>query len=197
MTTETTTSYKFGYARVSTVDQNEGLQRDALNAAGCDRIFLDKASGKDAQRPGLDAMLDQARAGDTVVVWRLDRLGRSLRHLLETIESLEKRRINFVSLTEHLDTSSAGGRLMLHLFAAIAEFKRSLLRERTQAGLAAARARGRVGGRPTVWTAAKLQTARSMYDSREHDVATIARVLGVSRASVYRALAATKPQTAA
>ncbi len=181
-------NYKLGYARVSTLQQDEALQRDALRQVGCDRVFVDKASGKLESRPALDALLDQARPGDAVVVWRLDRLGRSLRHLIETVADLERRSVAFVSLTEQIDTSTPGGKLVFHLFGALAEFERDLIRERTLAGLAAARARGRTGGRPTVWTAERRRTAQAMYESGEHDVAGIARVLGVSRASVYRAL---------
>jgi DNA invertase Pin-like site-specific DNA recombinase len=180
--------YEFGYARVSTLAQDEALQRDALTAAGCDRIFVDKASGALEHRPALDVMLDQLRAGDTVVVWRLDRLGRSLRHLIETFSELENRGVAVRSLTESIDTATPGGKLVFHVFGALAEFERDLIRERTLAGLAAARARGRNGGRPTVWTEEKLATAAAMYASGDHDVAAIARVLGVSRASVYRGL---------
>jgi DNA invertase Pin-like site-specific DNA recombinase len=180
--------YKLGYARVSTLDQDPALQHDALTAAGCDRIFVDKASGKLESRPALDDLLEQARPSDTVVVWRLDRLGRSLRHLLETVSGLEQRGVAFVSLTEQIDTSTPGGRLIFHVFGALAEFERDVIRERTLAGLAAARARGRTGGKPTVWTPEKLRTARAMRASGDYDVAGIARVLGVSRASVYRAL---------
>ena len=183
-------SYKIGYARVSTLQQDEALQRDALHAAGVDRIFVDKASGKLESRPALDDLLTQARPGDTVVVWRLDRLGRSLKHLIETVGALEARGVAFVSLTEAIDTSTPGGRLIFHVFGALAEFERDLIRERTMAGLAAARARGRVGGRPTVWTPAKLATAKAMHASGDYDVSSIAKVLGVSRASVYRALQA-------
>ena len=181
-------TYKIGYARVSTLQQDEALQRDALHAAGVDRIFVDKASGKLESRPALDDLLAQARPGDTVVVWRLDRLGRSLKHLIETVGALEARGVAFVSLTEAIDTSTPGGRLIFHVFGALAEFERDLIRERTLAGLAAARARGRVGGRPTVWTPAKLSTAKAMHASGDYDVSSIAKVLGVSRASVYRAL---------
>ncbi len=184
----TSTGYKLGYARVSTSHQDEALQRDALTTAGCDRIFVDKASGKLESRPALDDLLAQVRRGDTVVVWRLDRLGRSLKHLIETVQDLEQRGVAFVSLTESIDTSTPGGRLVFHVFGALAEFERDLIRERTLAGLAAARARGRTGGRPTVWTPEKLRTARAMRASGDYDVAGIARVLGVSRASVYRAL---------
>jgi DNA invertase Pin-like site-specific DNA recombinase len=134
-------------------------------------------------------MLGQLRSGDTVVVWRLDRLGRSLRHLIDLVAELEQRGVALRSLTEQIDTSTPGGRLVFHVFGAMAEFEKSLIVERTHAGLAAARARGRVGGRPTVWTPAKLATAQAMHASGEHDIATIARVVGVSRASLYRALA--------
>lgn len=181
-------NYRLGYARVSTLQQDEALQQDALLAAGCQRVFVDKASGKLESRPALDDLLEQARLGDTVVVWRLDRLGRSLCHLLETVSSLEQRGVAFVSLTENIDTSTPGGRLIFHIFASLAQFERELIRERTMAGLAAARARGRTGGRPTVWTEDKLRTARAMRASGEYDVSSIAKVLGVSRASVYRAL---------
>ncbi len=176
-------------SEVSTQEQDEALQRDALDAVGCERLFVDKASGALDSRPALDAMLDQLRAGDLVVVWRLDRLGRSLRHLIDVVADLESRGVQLRSLTENLDTSTPSGKLTFHVFAAMAQFEADLIRERTQAGLAAARARGRTGGRPTVWTAEKLATARAMYESGEQDVATIARVLGVSRASVYRGLA--------
>ena len=187
----------FGYARISTTAQDESLQLDALHAAGCDRLMIDRASGATADRPALAEMLDRLRPGDTVMVWRLDRLGRSLRHLIETVADLERRGVTLVSLTEQLDTSSPGGKLVFHLFGAMAEFERDLIRERTQAGLAAARARGRTGGRPTVWTDAKLTTARAM-NAAGQDVSTIAATLGVSRASVYRALAPRKrPEDAA
>jgi len=181
--------YSIGYARVSTLEQDEALQRDALVAVGCQRVFVDKASGKLEHRPALDAMLAQLRPGDVVTVWRLDRLGRSLRHLIDVVSDLEARGVAFRSLTEALDTSTPGGKLTFHLFGALAEFERDLIRERTMAGLAAARARGSVGGRPTVMTTEKIAVAKAMYASGDHDVAAIARVVGVSRASVYRALA--------
>lgn len=180
------TAMTFGYARVSTAGQDEALQLDALEQAGCDRIFTDHASGATSSRPALDELLGMVRSGDTLVIWRLDRLGRSLRHLLEVVGSLEQRGVALRSLTESIDTSSPAGRLVFHTFGALAEFERDLIRERTKAGLAAARARGRVGGRPTVWTPEKLNVARRMLDSGE-DVTTVATVLGVSRASVYRA----------
>ena len=184
-----TTGMVFGYARVSTLHQDEALQRDALHAAGCDKILADQVSGATESRPALDELLAHLRAGDTVVVWRLDRLGRSLRHLIDVVGDLERGGVTFRSLTESIDTSTPGGKLIFHIFGALAEFERDLIRERTVAGLAAARARGRHGGRPSVWTPEKLATARAMYGSGDHDVSAIARVLGVSRASVYRGLA--------
>jgi DNA invertase Pin-like site-specific DNA recombinase len=140
-------------------------------------MFVDRASGALTDRPGLTNALECARPGDSLVVWRLDRLGRSLRNLLEVVKDLEERQVALVSLTESIDTSTPGSRLVFHVFGALAEFERDLIRERTQAGLAAARARGRVGGRPTVWTADKLRAARAMRASGEHDVSSIARAL--------------------
>lgn len=189
MSSETPRGMTFGYCRVSTTQQDEALQLDALEKIGVDRVFVDRVSGSTENRPALDELLGQLRAGDTLVVWRLDRLGRSLKHLIELVGELDHRGVGLRSITESIDTSTPGGKLIFHVFGALAEFERDLIRERTQAGLTAARARGRVGGRPTVWTPERLRTARAMYDSREHDVAAIARVLGVSRASVYRALA--------
>ena len=182
-----------GYARVSTGDQSPDLQLDALHAAGCYRVFADTASGALVARPELAKVLDQLRPGDTLVVWKLDRLGRSLRHLLEVVGDLERRGVGFKSLRERVGTTTPGARLVFHLFGALAEFERDLIRERTAAGLAAARARGRRGGRPVVMTAAKAAVARQLYDSRQHTVAAIARTLGVSRASVYRHLPAAGP----
>jgi DNA invertase Pin-like site-specific DNA recombinase len=184
-----TNGYLLGYCRVSTADQNEELQVDALTAAGCDRIFTDHVSGMLENRPALDTMLNLLRPSDTVVVWRLDRLGRSLKHLLEMVAQLESRGVGLRSLCESIDTTTPTGRLTLHLFASIGQFERDLLLERTHAGLAAARARGRTGGRPTVWTEEKLKTAYDLYDNRHHDAAGIARILGLSRATVYRAIA--------
>ncbi len=194
MSSATPGGMAFGYARVSTIQQDEALQRDALEAAGVDRIYIDHASGATDSRPGLDEMLGQLRPGDTLVIWRLDRLGRSLRHLIDLVAELDERGVGLRSLTEAIDTRTPGGKLVFHVFAALAQFERELIIERTHAGLAAARARGRVGGRPTVWTPEKLAAARAMHASGEHDVATIARVVGVSRASVYRALSSSTEQ---
>jgi DNA invertase Pin-like site-specific DNA recombinase len=146
-----------GYARVSTGDQRPDLQVDALKAAGCYRVFVDTASGALAARPALDQVLDQLRPGDTLVVWRLDRLGRSLHHLVDTVAALADRGVGFRSLQESIDTTTPGGKLVFHVFAALAEFERDLTRERTTAGMAAARARGRKGGRPAVMTEPKIR----------------------------------------
>jgi DNA invertase Pin-like site-specific DNA recombinase len=181
-------SHSIGYARVSTLDQNPDLQLDALTEAGCYRIYTDRASGSLDRRPELAKALDQLRPGDTLVVWKLDRLGRSLRNLIDVVKELEDREVGFRSLQESLDTTTPGGKLVFHLFGALAQFEREIIKERTAAGLAAARARGRTGGRPSTMTPAKLQMAQQMYDSREHTVAQIAKTLGVSRASIYRHL---------
>lgn len=183
------TAMTFGYARVSTAGQDEALQLDALEQAGCDRIFTDHASGATSSRPALDELLGMVRRDDTLVIWRLDRLGRTLRHLLEVVGDLERRGVALKSLTESIDTSSPAGRLVFHTFGALAEFERDLIRERTKAGLAAARARGRVGGRPTVWTPEKREQARRML-AEGKSVSSVAKVLGVSRASVYRCASA-------
>ena len=184
--------HRLGYARVSTLDQHPDLQLDALTAAGCYRVFVDTASGALDDRPELAKALDHLRPGDTLVVWKLDRLGRSLRHLLDTVGALAGRGVGFTSLREHLDTTTPGGKLVFHLFGALAEFERDLIRERTSAGLAAARARGRVGGRPPRMTPQKLAVARQLYESRQHTVAVIAKTVGVSRASIYRHLRPTR-----
>jgi DNA invertase Pin-like site-specific DNA recombinase len=177
-----------GYARVSTTEQDASLQLDALKAAGCLRVFTDKASGSLDRRPQLDRLLDQLRPGDTIVVWRLDRLGRSLKHLIQLIEDLADRDVGFRSLTEGMDTTTSGGMLVFQIFGALAEFERSLIRERTMAGLAAARSRGRVGGRPPVMTPEKVKVARDLYGARDLTVEEIAKTIGVSRKTVYRHL---------
>jgi DNA invertase Pin-like site-specific DNA recombinase len=151
-------------------------------------VFTDRASGARADRPQLTIVLDQLRPGDTLVVWKLDRLGRSLRHLVDTVTDLAERGVGFWSLQEQVDTPTPGGKLVFHVFAALAEFERDLIRERTTAGLVAARARGRTGGRPTVMTPSKLAVARQLYASGEQTVAAIAATLAVSRASIYRHL---------
>ncbi len=194
-------AHLLGYARVSTLEQNPDLQVDELTAAGCWKVWTDHASGALDRRPQLDAVLEQLRPGDTLMVWRLDRLGRSLRHLIEVVTGLDEREVGFRSLRENIDTTTAGGRLVCHLFGALAQFERELIRDRTVAGLTAARARGRVGGRPSKLTAEQVRQARKMYDARELTVEQIGAVLGVSRTSIYRALAKTttpaRPATAA
>jgi DNA invertase Pin-like site-specific DNA recombinase len=177
-----------GYARVSPTDQQPRLQVDALTGAGCYRVFTETASGARADRHILEQLLDQLRPGDTLVVWKLDRLGRSLRHLIDTVTGLAQRGIGFRSLQEAINTTTPGGKLVFHVFAALAEFERDLIRERTAAGLAAARVRDRHGGRPSVMTAHKLRVAQEMYRSGQYTVSAIAQTLGVSRASLYRHL---------
>jgi|SRR5450631_737873 DNA invertase Pin-like site-specific DNA recombinase len=177
-----------GYARVSTTEQDASLQLDALKAAGCLKVFTDKASGSLDRRPQLDRLLDQLRPGDTIVVWRLDRLGRSLKHLIQLIEDLAEKEVGFRSLTEGMDTTTSRGKLVFSIFGALAEFERSLIRERTMAGLAAARSRGRVGGRPPVMTPEKIKVARDLYRAKELTVEEIAKTIGVSRKTVYRHL---------
>jgi DNA invertase Pin-like site-specific DNA recombinase len=177
-----------GYARVSTTEQNASLQHDALKAADCIKVFTDKASGSLDRRPQLDRLLDQLRSGDTVVVWRLDRLGRSLKHLIQIVEDLSAMGVGFKSLTEGMDTTTSGGKLVFSIFGALAEFERSLIRERTMAGLASARSRGRVGGRPPVMTPDKIKVARQLYRAKELTVEEIAKTIGVSRKTVYRHL---------
>ena len=188
--TTTTIGHLIGYARVSTDDQEAQLQRDALTEAGCSRIFEDKASGKNTDRPELTAVLDYLRAGDTLVVWKLDRLGRSLIDLVSIVDGLRGRGIGFKVLTGALsavDTTSADGRLFFQIIAAMAEFERSLIKDRTKAGLEAAKAQGRTGGRPTVITDDLLTVAKARKAKGE-SVSAIAKALGVSRATLYRHL---------
>ena len=175
-----------GYARVSTADQTLALQKDALEKAGCERIFTDTASGAKAERIGLADAVAYAREGDILVVWRLDRLGRSLKHLIETITSLNERGIGFKSITESIDTTTSGGKLIFHIFGALAEFERDIIRERTHAGLTAARARGRKGGRPRVLTPKKAQMAQALYNDKTNTINDICRTLNISRATLYR-----------
>ena len=177
-----------GYARVSTQDQSPALQLDALKAAGCERIFVEKASGAQRDRPELKSALDFARGdtGDVLVVWKLDRLARSLSQLIDTVDLLERRGIGFRSLTEAIDTTSAGGRLVFHMFGAMAEFERSIIRERTRAGLDAARARGRVGGRPPSLSPKDIAAAKAMLKDPEITVTEVAKRLKVAPSTLYR-----------
>src|SRR4051794_3282584 len=175
-----------GYARISTQDQNLDLQRDALQKAGCEQIFTDRVSGTKATRPGLTEALSHLRSGDTLVVWRLDRLGRSLRHLIDTITDLQERGVGFKSLTENIDTTTSGGRLDFNIFASLAEFEREIIRERTNAGLQAARARGRNGGRPKKLTKKQIEMVQHLAADKKHIVSEICQTFGIGRTAFYR-----------
>src|SRR6266567_1368800 len=175
-----------GYARVSTSDQTLNLQKDALEQIGCSEIFTDTISGSTTERQGLDAALSYVREGDTLVVWRLDRLGRSLKHLIETITKLNNRKIGFKSITENIDTTTSGGKLIFHIFGALAEFERDIIRERTHAGLQAARARGRLGGRPKALNLKKASIALALYMDKNNSITDICKTLNISRATLYR-----------
>ncbi|MEI8234257.1 MAG: recombinase family protein [Verrucomicrobiota bacterium] len=177
-----------GYSRISTNDQNLHLQTDALNKIGCEKIFSDIASGAKSDRSGLAEALRFIRPGDTLVVWKLDRLGRSLRHLIDTVAELQAKGIGFCSIQENIDTTTSGGKLFFHIFGALAEFERDIIRERTNAGLVSARARGRLGGRPKSMDSKKIEMARSLYDSGKSSIADICATLNVSKATLYRYL---------
>ncbi len=177
-----------GYARVSTQDQNLTLQTDALSKTGCNKVFTEQISGKTKERPELNKLKEHLREGDTVVVWRLDRLGRSLKDLIELVNEFEKMGVAFRSLTENIDTGSSGGKLVFHIFGALAEFERNLIADRTMAGLAAARARGRVGGRKPKLNESKVKTAQTMYDSKQHSIKAICETLGISKPTLYKYL---------
>ena len=184
-----------GYARVSTQEQTLALQQDALNKAGCERIFTDTVSGAKwtaHERVGLSEALQFMRSGDTLVVWKLDRLGRSLKNLIETVNVLQERHIAFKSLTEQIDTNSSGGKLIFHVFGALAEFERDLIRERTNAGLQAARARGRQGGRPRRLDEKKLKILHALYADKSNSVADILATLNISKSTLYRYVKADK-----
>jgi DNA invertase Pin-like site-specific DNA recombinase len=178
---------KIGYARVSTTEQNLNLQRDALKAAGCKKIIEDTASGGKVQRDGLERVRELLRPGDVLAVWRLDRLGRSLKHLIELMGELEGQGIGFQSTTEAIDTTTPGGKLVFHIFGALAEFERNLIRERTKAGLEAARARGRKGGRRHKLDAGKRALLLDLYRGKKHTVDEIRRLVGgISRTTLYK-----------
>lgn len=177
-----------GYARVSTSDQDASLQIDALESAKCERIYIEKQSGKNKDRPELNRCLDSLREGDQLIVWRLDRLGRSLKDLVEIVNELELKSVGFQSLNESIDTTSPTGKLIFHIFASLAEFERSLIQERTKAGLAAARARGRKGGRPKKLSEGQIKKARAMLLDPEMTKSEVARHFGVSRVTLNAAL---------
>ena len=178
----------FGYARVSTQDQSLNLQIDDLKKSGCDRIFREKVSSV-KERPELNKLLDTAREGDTIIVCKLDRLGRSLKDLIHLINEFQQKQIGFRSLNDAIDTTTAQGRLIFNIFASLAEFERDLIRERTKAGLSAARARGRMGGKPkglSKVALSKAHAAKALYDKKDKTGEEIGKVLGISRATVYR-----------
>ncbi len=179
---------KVGYARVSTDDQKLDLQTDALKAEGCEEIFSDVASGAKDERKGLIEALKYIRKGDTLVVWKLDRLGRSLKHLIEVVNDLTKREIGFKSLKENIDTTTSGGKLVFHIFGALAEFERDIIRERTIAGLAAARVRGRLGGRKPMMDEKKVKMALELIDTNNYSVTEVCKFLKISRSTLYRNL---------
>jgi DNA invertase Pin-like site-specific DNA recombinase len=179
---------RIGYARVSTDDQTLDLQKDALKRAKCREVYEERASGKNTERPQLEGCLKSLREGDTLVVWRLDRLGRNLADLVRLIAELEQRKINFESLTEKIETESPTGRLVFHIFAALAEFERNLIRERTVAGLTSARARGRKGGRPPKLSAKEIKTIRALLKTADIPVAEIAARFGIARSTLYRTI---------
>jgi len=177
---------KIGYARISTADQSLDLQTDALKAAGCEKIFEDVASGAKDERRGLAEAVEYARAGDVLTVWKLDRLGRSLKHLIETVNQLHEKGVGFKSVQESIDTTTSGGKLVFHVFGALAEFERELIRERTNAGLQAARARGRTGGRKRKLTPKQIEMARAMMRDPNIKIDTICETLKVSKPTLYR-----------
>jgi DNA invertase Pin-like site-specific DNA recombinase len=176
---------RIGYARVSTHEQSLDLQKDALKKAGCKKIFVDQVRGIAAARPGIDGALSHLRKGDTLVVWRLERLGRSLKHLIELITRLEEMKVGFQSLQESIDTTNIGGKLVFPLFGALAEFERGLIRERTKAGLTAGRARGRLGGRPKALDKKKRRSVVQLYNERNSTAKEICEMMNISRQTLY------------
>lgn len=186
---------KIGYARVSTQDQNLELQNDELEKAGCEKIFEEKISGKTKERPALKLMMESVREGDSVIVWKLDRLGRSLKDLIDLVAEIQSKGADFISIKDSINTQTATGRFTFNIFASLAEFEREIIRERTMAGLTAAKARGRMGGRPKGLTKKAMDKAHSallLYNSKKKTVGEIAHALGLSRATCYRYIEAAK-----
>ena len=177
---------KIGYARISTADQSLDLQTDALKAAGCEKFFQDVASGAKDERKGLADAVEFSRAGDVLTVWKLDRLGRSLKHLIETVNHLHEKGVGFASVQENIDTTTPGGKLIFHVFGALAEFERELIRERTNAGLKAARARGRTGGRKQKLTPKQIEMAKAMVSDPNISISAICETLKISKPTLYR-----------
>ncbi len=179
---------KVGYTRISTQDQNQDMQLDALKNAGCEKFFSDKASGAKSDRPGLNEALEFLRPRDCLVVWKLDRLGRNLKHLIEVVEDLKSKKIGFMSLQDGFDTTTNGGKFVFQIFGAMAEFERDLIRERTKAGLDAARARGRTGGRKEKLNATQVAALKTMYDSKKHSLGEICSTFDITKPTIYRYL---------
>jgi DNA invertase Pin-like site-specific DNA recombinase len=177
---------KVGYARVSTIDQNLNLQTDALERIGCEKIFTEMASGSIDSRKGLLDAIEFCRNGDSLVVWKLDRLGRSLRHLIDTVNQLQSKGVEFVSLQESVDTTTSGGKLVFHVFGALAEFEREMIRERTKAGLRAARARGSLSGRPKKLSNQQISITKKLMDDRDANIFEISKTMNVSKSTLYR-----------
>ncbi len=177
---------KIGYARISTADQNLDLQADALKVVGCEKIFQDIASGAKDERKGLADAIEFARDGDILIVWKLDRLGRSLKHLIETVNQLHEKGVGFASVQESIDTTTSGGKLIFHVFGALAEFERELIRERTNAGLKAARARGKTGGRKEKLTLQQVEMARAMVNDPNISIGAICETFKISKPTLYR-----------
>jgi DNA invertase Pin-like site-specific DNA recombinase len=177
---------KIGYARVSTLEQNLNGQIDALQQAGCEQIITDKIEGSVAERPGLNKLKDILRKGDILVVWRLDRLGRTLKHLIEWLNELERNGIEFQSLQETINTTTSSGKLIFHIFASLAEFERNLIRERTRSGLEAARSRGRQGGRPKLLPENKRKLVLDLYLNKQHSVKEICQMMSISKPTLYK-----------
>lgn len=175
-----------GYCRVSTIDQNLDLQKDELKKFGCSKIFEDVASGAKSSRTGLNTAMEFAREGDALVIWKLDRLGRSLKDLIDIVTRLEKEGVSFVCITQNIDTRTPGGKLFFHIFGALAEYERELIRERTKAGLTAARSRGRKGGRKPAMNEEQIEQARAMMDNPKLKIRSIIKTLGVSKATLYK-----------
>jgi len=176
---------KIGYGRISTQDQSHDLQTDALKEAGCQKIYLDTISGTVTKRKELEKAKEQLREGDTLVVWRLDRLGRSLRDLIDWVNWFDEQGISFISLQENIDTTTPTGKLTFHLFGAIAEFERNLIKERTQAGLAAARARGKKGGRKAALDSQQQKALKQLYEAKKHTTKELCEMFGVSKPTLY------------
>lgn len=177
---------KIGYARISTIEQNLNLQTDALERSGCEKIFTDTASGALDLRQGLIDAMEFCRRGDSLVVWKLDRLGRSLRHLIDTVNRLQAKGVEFISLQESVDTTTSGGKLVFHVFGALAEFEREMIRERTKAGLKAARARGTIGGRPKKLSRQQIKIVQKLMDDKETKIREITQAMNVSRSTLYK-----------